>query len=58
MMNRIFTVAVLIPLATIATVTASGRGGWTTAQIEELQSLSRAANQPRPRDKNKTVADE
>src|SRR4051812_16599871 len=58
MTTRIFAVAVLILLATIATVTASGRDGWTSAQIEELRSMSLAALEPLPRDPTNRVADD
>ena len=58
MTNRTLSVAVLILLATIATVTASGRGGWTSAQLEEIQSLSLAELDPLPRDPTNRVADD
>ena len=48
MTNRIFAAAVLVLLATIATVTASGRGGWTSAQLEELRSMSLAGARATP----------
>src|SRR5262245_56722783 len=57
MTNRIFSVAVLI-LVAIATVTASGRGGWTSAQIEELRSMSLAGLEALPRDPTNRVADD
>ena len=55
MTNRIFSVAVLVLSATIATVTASGRGGWTSAQLEELRSMSLAELEPLPRDPTNRV---
>ena len=58
MTNRIFAAAVLVLLATIATVTASGRGGWTSAQLEELRSMSLAELDPLPRDPTNRVADD
>ena len=58
MTNRTLSVAVLILLATIVTVTASGRGGWTSAQLEEIQSLSLAELDPLPRDPTNRVADD
>jgi cytochrome c peroxidase len=58
MTNRIFCVAVLLMLATIATVTASSRGSWTSAQLEELRSLSLADLEPLPRDPTNRVADD
>jgi cytochrome c peroxidase len=58
MTNRIFAVAVSVLLATIATVTASGRGGWTGAELEELRSMSLAGLEPLPRDPTNRVADD
>jgi len=58
MTNRICAVAVVFLLATIATVTASGRGGWTNAQLEELGSLSLAELESVPRDQTNRVADD
>jgi cytochrome c peroxidase len=58
MTNRIFAVAVLVLLATITTVTASGRGGWTNAQLEELRSMSLAELESLPRDSTNRVADD
>ena len=58
MTNRIFAVAVLVLLATITTVTASGRGGWTGAQLEELRSMSLAELESLPRDPTNRVADD
>ena len=58
MTNRIFAVAVLVLLTTIATVTASGRAGWTSAQLEELRSMSLAELESLPRDPTNRVADD
>jgi cytochrome c peroxidase len=58
MTNRIFAAAILILFATIATVTASGRGGWTSAQLEELRSMSLAELDSLPRDPTNRVADD
>ena len=58
MTNRIIFAAILILFATIATVTASGRGGWTGAQLEELRSMSLAALEAVPRDPTNRVADD
>ena len=58
MTNRIFAVAVLILLATIATVTASGRGGWTSAQLDQLRSMSLAELESLPQDPTNRVADD
>src|SRR5213080_1105534 len=58
MTNRIFAVAVLVLLATIATVTASGRGGWTSAQLDELRSMSLAELESLPQDPTNRVADD
>ena len=58
MTNRILVVAVLVLLATIASVTASGRGGWTDAQLEELRSMSLAGLESLPGDPTNRVADD
>ena len=58
MTNRIFAAAVLALVATITTVTASGRGGWTSAQLEELRSMSLGGLEPLPRDPTNRVADD
>ena len=58
MTNRIFSVTVVVLLAAVATVTASGRGGWTDAQLEELRSMSLAALGSLPRDPTNSVADD
>ena len=58
MTNRIFSVAAVVLLASIANVTASGRGGWTSAQLEELRSMSLAELESLPRDPTNRVADD
>jgi cytochrome c peroxidase len=58
MTNRIFAATLVVLLAAIATVTASGRGGWTNAQLEELRSMSLAELEPLPRDPTNRVADD
>jgi len=58
MTNRVLSAAVLALLATIATVTASGRDGWTSAQLEELRSMALAGLEPLPRDPTNRVADD
>src|SRR5262245_65586609 len=58
MTSRTFSATVLVLLATIATVTASGRGGWTSAQLEELRSMSLAELESLPRDPTNHVADD
>src|SRR3954453_21702997 len=58
MTNRLLSTAVLALLATIATVTASGRGGWTSAQLEELRSMSLGELESLPRDPPNRVADD
>jgi len=58
MTNRIFSATVLALLATIATVTASRRDGWTSAQFEELRSMSLAVLEALPRDSTNRVADD
>jgi len=58
MTQRTFAVTVIVLLAAIATVTASGRGGWTTAQLEELRSMSLAELDSLPRDPTNRVADD
>src|SRR5687768_6414169 len=58
MTNRIFAVAVLVLLATITTVTASARVGWTGAQLEELRSMSLAELESVPQDPTNRVADD
>ncbi|HEX6973307.1 MAG TPA: cytochrome c peroxidase [Vicinamibacterales bacterium] len=58
MTNRTFSVIALVLLATIASVTASGRGGWTSAQLEELRLMSLAELEPLPRDPTNRAADD
>lgn len=58
MTNRMFAVAILVLLTTIATVAASARGAWTDAQLEELRSMSLAALEPLPSDPTNRVADD
>jgi cytochrome c peroxidase len=58
MTNRILAAAGLVLLGTIATVTASGRGGWTSVQLDELRSMSLADLEPLPPDPTNRVADD
>jgi cytochrome c peroxidase len=58
MTNRIPAVGILVLFATIATVTASGRAGWTSAQLDELRSMSLGQLEPLPRDPTNRVADD
>jgi cytochrome c peroxidase len=58
MTNRILSAAVLTLLATIATVTASGRDGWTSAQLDEIRSMSLEELEALPRDPTNRVADD
>jgi hypothetical protein len=58
MTTRIFAAAVLVLSATIASITASGRDGWTSAQLEELRSMSLAELESLPRDPTNRVADD
>jgi cytochrome c peroxidase len=58
MTNRMFTTIALAVFATIATVTASGRSGWTSAQFDELRSMSLASLEPLPSDPTNRVADD
>jgi cytochrome c peroxidase len=58
MTNRIFATAVVAMLAAIATLAASGRSGWTPAQLEELRSMSLAELGPLPPDPTNRVADD
>src|SRR6187397_1725843 len=58
MTNRSFSAAVLALMVTLATVTASGRDGWTSAQLEELRSMSIAELESLPRDPTNRVADD
>jgi cytochrome c peroxidase len=58
MTNRICAVAALVLVATIVTVTASGRGGWTRAQLEDLRSMSLTTLESLPPDPTNRVADD
>jgi cytochrome c peroxidase len=58
MMNRILPAAALVLTGAIATVTASGSGGWTAAELDELRSMSLAALEPLPQDPTNRVADD
>jgi cytochrome c peroxidase len=58
MTSRMFSATVSALLVTMATVTASGRGGWTSAQLEELRSMSLAELEALPRDPTNSVADD
>jgi cytochrome c peroxidase len=48
----------MVLLAAFTTVTVSGRGGWTRAQLEELRSMSLAELEALPRDPTNRVADD
>jgi cytochrome c peroxidase len=58
MTNQIFSATVLVLSATMVTVTASGRGGWTSVQLKELRSMSLAELEPLPRDPTNRIADD
>ncbi len=58
MTNRICATSVLVLLSTIATVAASGRNGWTSAELDELRSMSLAELEPVPPDPTNAVADD
>ena len=58
MTNRTFAATVLGLLVTIASVAASGRGGWTSAQLEELRSMSLTELEPLPPDPTNRAADD
>jgi cytochrome c peroxidase len=58
MTNRMFTTIALALLATIASAAASGRAGWTSAQFDELRSMSLASLEPLPADPTNRVADD
>ena len=58
MTSRLFSAAVLVLSATLATVTAAGRERWTSAQLDELRSLSLADLEPLPGDPTNRVADD
>src|SRR5689334_11792128 len=58
MTNRLLAAAAVGFLATITTVTASGRGGWTAGELQTLRSMSLSALEPRPADPTNRVADD
>jgi cytochrome c peroxidase len=58
MKNRMFTTIALVLCATIASAAASGRAGWTSAQFDELRSMSLALLEPLPPDLTNRVADD
>jgi cytochrome c peroxidase len=58
MNNRIFAAIAVTLSATIAAAAASGRGGWTAAQLDELRSMSLSALEPLPPDQTNRVADD
>jgi len=58
MTNRMCAMTIPVLLATIATVTASGRDGWTSAQLEELRSMSLTELEPLAQDPTNSVADD
>lgn len=58
MTNRMLTTIALALFATIASAAASGRAGWTSAQFDELRSLSLASLEPLPPDPTNRVADD
>jgi cytochrome c peroxidase len=58
MTNRIFSTIALALFATMASAAASGRAGWTSAQFDELRSMSLASLEPLPPDPTNRVADD
>lgn len=58
MTNRILVTAVLVLLATIAIIARSGRAEWTSAQIDELRSMSLNELDALPADPTNAVADD
>jgi len=58
MTNRIFAATVLVLSATMAGVAGSARPDWTSAQLDELRSMSIAALEPLPSDPTNRVADD
>jgi cytochrome c peroxidase len=58
MTNRIFTTIALALFATISSAAASGRGGWTSAQFDDLRSMSLASLEPVPSDPTNHVTDD
>jgi cytochrome c peroxidase len=57
MTNRMFAATVLVQLVTMVSVAGSARGGWTSAQLEELRSMSLTELEPLPPDRTNRVAD-
>lgn len=58
MTNRMLAGAALVLMATNATVAVSARSGWTTAQLDELRSMSLIELEPLPPDPTNRVADD
>ena len=58
MTNRMFATIALTLCAAIASAAASGRAGWTSAQFDELRSMSLASLELLPRDPTNRVADD
>src|SRR5688572_14320157 len=58
MTNRMFAATVLVLSATMAGVAGSARHDWTSAQLDELQSMSIAELEPLPSDPTNRVADD
>jgi cytochrome c peroxidase len=58
MTNRLIAASVLVLMVAIARVAASGPGRWTSAELQELQSLSIAALEPLPPDPTNRVAED
>ena len=58
MTKRRWTTVALALFAAIATVGAADRDGWTTAQLEQLRSLSLAELEPLPADPTNRFADD
>jgi cytochrome c peroxidase len=58
MTNHRCAATVLVLLATIVSVAASARGGWTSAQLAELRSMPLPELEPLPPDPTNRVADD
>jgi len=58
MINRLFVATALVLLVTIVSVAASARNGWTSAQLEELRSMSLRELEPPPPDPTNRIADD
>lgn len=58
MTTRLFVALALVVLLAIASLASSARHEWTSAEIEELRSLSIAALEPLPADPTNRVADD